>query len=779
MRGSRLTCAALLLALWLPCAARADVFGLAELASAGVVSFEGGATRGEQALYAHDPAVSGDGRYVAFDGYVGGRTGVWRRELQPPYSVQPVAVGAVLPGSEACGNGSPCDAELPSISESGQYVSFTTTAQLDPRDSTGPGANVYVRNMNVPETQPCEEEQSLHPLQPCAFTLASAVSGETEGLTYEDGSSAQYGSVASARSALSADGQEVAFVTTAPSNLAGAGTPALQVAVRNLESGETELVSTEYDPATGQALPGHPVSASAEGSTIGAAYSPQLAPPFFPFDNRAYSLPPAVGASISADGTTVAWMGRTVGEQAPMLADEHVSPLYAEPLWRRIADGPLAPTRRVTGGSQPEDQACAASEEPALPTGLAAQSLADPCQGPFAVESKHGIWTGTVADSIPQLSADGYTVAFLSTAPLVSLGADFGRSSEGEADDLYVADMREGLTRDEALRPLTELASGHEDEPAGAAPIVDLAVSPDGSQVAFTTERTEFPLASPSYISQPTTVAGMSELFDVDLSDETLTRVTRSYDGGPSERPHKTASAGEGDPYTHRTDGALSPSFSEDGNTLAFASTASNLVDGDGNTPNPEAGSGSADGSDVFVVHRAQFDPVTTETYLSKAPPGASPDPEWRLLASAASLRDGKLRFRCETPGPGVLSVYVKSSVPNGSAASVARAARHSQRRSTSAHAAQVQRYVAIGFAWVTAPTGGFATLTLSLGSGFSELASRPHGLTGTAILSFSPQQPWHPSLDRKFTVTFVRDARSGTLARASAHLPAAAGRGR
>ena len=36
----------------------------------------------QQADYAHDPAISGNGRYVAFDGSFGGLTGVWRRDLQ-------------------------------------------------------------------------------------------------------------------------------------------------------------------------------------------------------------------------------------------------------------------------------------------------------------------------------------------------------------------------------------------------------------------------------------------------------------------------------------------------------------------------------------------------------------------------------------------------------------------------------------------------------------------------------------------------------------------------
>ena len=92
-RAAWLACAALLATLLAPGAARADVFGPIELASIGPVSIGGSASHPQQALYAHDPAISGNGRYVVFDGYFGGRTGVWRRELQPPFTVEPVAVG--------------------------------------------------------------------------------------------------------------------------------------------------------------------------------------------------------------------------------------------------------------------------------------------------------------------------------------------------------------------------------------------------------------------------------------------------------------------------------------------------------------------------------------------------------------------------------------------------------------------------------------------------------------------------------------------------------------
>lgn len=720
----------------LPPAASADVFGALSLASEGPVELPDGEAPVQQALYAHDPAVSADGRYVVFDGYFGGRSGVWRRELQPPYAIVPVAVGPQAPGSESCLEGSPCDAELPSVSAEGRYVSFTTTARLEPALDHNDGPDVYVRDMDVPEGTPCAEEESLHPASPCPFELASAVNGGTQGLTYEDGGASGYGAVADGRSAISADGSEVAFVTTAPSDLAAPGTPAMQVAVRDLPTGRTTLVSSEYDPQTGQALPGRPVSESEGGTVFGAVYSPQATPPAFPFDNRAYDLPPTVGASISADGTAVAWMGRAVGRQARMLPGEHVDATYAEPLWRRIDEGPLVPTRRVTGGSQPEDPACAESGESSLASGLAGQSAADPCQGPFAVEPRYGVWAGTSGDAVPQLSADGETVAFLASAQLISLGLDFGRSSEGEADDLYVATMREGLARTQALRPLTELASGHEGEPGPDAPIVDFAISPDGSQVAFTTQRTSFPLATPTLVSETEPAPGLAELYDADLSDETLTRVTAGYEGGPSERPHHPVKTGEADPYPLRTDGALSPSFTADGNTIAFSSTASNLVFGDGNTPASEAGSGSGDGSDVFIATRESFPPRSTETYVSEAPSTPVVNPEWELSVTSHTLPDGRVRLYVEVPGEGMLSASARGAVP--SAAVPVRGRDSTRARRASSSRRTVLARVAGAQRWIDSPSGGLYELILTPAAPYRRLDRAPGRLAARATVSFT-----------------------------------------
>ncbi len=736
-------------------AAGADVFGTTSLVSVSPI---------EQADYAHDPAIAGNGRYVVFDGSIGGVTGVWRRELRPGEGVLSHE-GNV---EEVAGG----DAELPSISENGQYVSFTTNegrelpnitdGLSDPVHHIGEGPaveapNVYVRNM------------AMAPSEPSAFEPVSAVSGSDEPLTYEYAAQGEgateksqrqietedYGAEAAGRSAISSDGSEVAFVTTAVSNLDGAGTPADEVAVRDLETRTTQLVSVAYDPATGQpavdeetGLP-EPVPAATEAQlSYGAAYSEGAPPRFAPVKPDGVTL--TVGASISGDGTTVAWLGQDVGEQAATLTAETLAPKYGEPLWRRIADGPLAPTRRVSGGSDPTNPACVASGETALPRN---DPLSDPCQGPFRTESQFGVWTSELAvggaDALPRLSKDGYKVAFIATAPLVSQGSDFGNGSPSEhkGDDLYVADMHESITRQQALLPLTELASGNESVVGQTAPIVELGISPDGNQVAFATKRIVFPLSSPAYVTAPLTVPGMLELYDVDLEDETLTRVTHSYEGGPSEHPHKSVTSVEEDPYSQPGDGAQSPSFSSSGNVLAFSSTASNLVFGDGNTP--PLGDERLDGSDAFVIPRIVFEPIATPQIISGAPPNPLPSGSRMLGVTASSLANGEVRLYVEVPGSGTVDAGASAAMK------VLTATRSYRGKKRGVRARIVTRTVASAKKPVAMSTGGLTAIVLSTASRYTALTKRPDGLSATVEVSF--YAPGHPALHKRIEVRFVR----------------------
>jgi WD40-like Beta Propeller Repeat len=712
-------CAGLALLCAAAAPAEGDVFGPIALASAGATP--GGAFQ-QQADSANDAAISGNGRFVAFDGSFAGRTGVFRRDLVTE-EVATVAEG---------------DAVLPSISEDGRYVSFTTTAPLDPTNDTNKAPDVYVRDMSNPSTQPCEGGEAA---PPCSFALASAVNGSAVGLSYEYGSERPFeethnGSLASGRSALSADGRRVAFETTAISNLAnpnrlGSGTPeapetpATQVAVRNLDTQTTTLVSVRYDPASGgpqlnDAAQVEPVPTSADG--FGSIFPSGPQTPRFP---SAYA-----GASLSADGSTVAWLGQQVGEQVPLMSGSDLAagePRYTEPLWRRIGEGERAPTRRVTGGSDPTSPQCVASGETQL---TSPPTLLDPCQGPFDTSggntSNLGTWaSGPTEDYLPSLSANGLIVGFLATARTIASGEEFkaGESS----NNLYVVDMRDGLTRVAATRRLTELAGGNATNEALTAPILDQGVSPDGSQVAFTTKRTVFPLGSPSYVSVPAATVAATELYDVDLGDDTLTRVTQGYEGQPSE-PTSNVEAFTG-----------SPSFSDDGNLLTFSSFSDNLVYGDGNG-----------NSDAFVIPRKRFPANPTAQEVSPAPASPLLVQAWQLQATALSRRDGSVLLEVLVPGAGTLRVGAQSAVRVRSATAHRAANRHRARRTRTTVATRT-----VSSAVVRPSTAGVQTMTLKLAHAYKTLASARGGLSATVKLVFSAAG--HPTLHQSVAVSFAR----------------------
>ncbi len=716
-RGALAGLLAVLLTLTFAAGSRADVFGSISLLSASPF---------EQMEDAHDPALSEDGKYVVFDGSIGGVTGVWRRSTAPGSPLEQVAGG---------------DAELPSVSEEGRYVSFTTNEgrslaaitdgliQEGAPQRESPG--VYVRDMDIAADEPG------------AFTLVSAKDHSSASLTYEYGEGGKIeeerqGATAAGRSAISANGREVAFVTTARSDLAGPGTPPLQVAVRNLKTDETELVSVRYDQATGapalnpETGEPEPVPEASESGIFGAVYSGGAGPS--PFEPRApLEIPQLPGASISANGTTVAWLGQQVGEQARTLSEEKLDARDAEPLWRRIGDGPGAPTRRVTGGSDPESPECVAHPEGQLP---ATPSPGDPCQGPFATQDTGGIgiWNNREqADPVPRLSADGNDVAFLAAAPLLSEVGGFGAGAGDLNTDAYWVDMSQP-THTAALRQLTELASGEQNRIATNGPIEDIAISPDGSQVAFTTRRTVFPLGTPAFVSVPAATPGLLELYDADLSNETLTRVTQGYEGGLPAHTH-LESINE-DPYEHITDGALSPSFSA-GPSLVFASTASNLVYGDGNTPDPTEFGTRNDGSDAFLVDREIFPPEPTPQVISAAPANPVPSVPWTWNFSAVSLSNGSVELALELPGSGRLGARTSSALK----------IRIGRRERV------VQRTVADAARTVAQGAANPVRFRLSLLPDYRRLAARSAGLTGTLTVSFTA--PGHPTLHGKIRVRF------------------------
>jgi Tol biopolymer transport system component len=699
--------------------ARADVYEAISLAS----------TNGaEHADRAEHPALSADGRYVAFDGSFGGVSGVWRKDLHSGV-LAPVAVGAQ--------NTPLGDAKLPSISADGHFVSFTTTARLDEKNDTNKGPDVYVRDMGNPASTPCPAARN-EATEPCSFKLASAADGSATGLTYKYGSTSEepsFGALASGRSALSADGRLVAFVTTATSDLAGEGTPPLQVAVRDLRTQSTRLVSVLYDPSTGKPAidpkTGRevPVPTSAEGKT-GAAFDGGSIPRFEAPD-------PAVGASISGDGTTVAWLAQQVAEQVPVLGEDvaKAEPLYAEPLWRRIEGSSSWPlTRRVSGGSDtsnPECQAAQAAGETAL---TLPPTLADPCQGPFNVSTNiKSLEPAVGSDYLPRLSAHGDTVVFLSSAPLVEAG-EFG-STGNFSDDMFVVNMQDpSLTRVLALRRLTAIAAGGGRDFGRVEPIEDVGVSPDGTQIAFASRRTVFPLGSPSYVSAPLAApaeeSGAQEIYNVDLANDTLTRVTHGFSGGPTELVHVAERGFVG-----------SPSFSATGTRLAFSSVAPNLVYGDGNQA-----------SDVFVVDRRTFASSEVQQYITSPPATPTSEPDWLIGVSARSRRDGSVVLQVFVPGAGQLRAAAQSAVVVANIQGARRSSRGGHRSRKRARRVVAMRTVA---AAAHASTGEeLLQMPLILAPRYRALALRHGGQSATVSLLFS--SPGHQLVRDSIQVTFV-----------------------
>ena len=88
------------------------------------------------------------------------------------------------------------------------------------------------------------------------------------------------------------------------------------------------------------AVPGSPGTALIEG--VGPGQAPERA------------ATSGTTVSLSADGTTVAWLGYNIAEQAPSVAPllGGLDDGYDEPLWRRVADGAAA-TMVLRGPSGP------------------------------------------------------------------------------------------------------------------------------------------------------------------------------------------------------------------------------------------------------------------------------------------------------------------------------------------------------------------------------------------------------------------------------------------
>jgi Tol biopolymer transport system component len=638
----------------------------------------------EQAAEASETALSADGDFLAFRGSIGGRTGIFREET---------ATGAIVPvvtGSAYVRGAPGSDASEPSISADGRYVSFTTTAPLDPAADEAPNAggtaldsDVYVADMST---------------SPPTYELASARDGSSEGLAYSE-TGERTGAAASGRVALSADGREVAFYTRSASDLTGTvgatETPAGEIAVRNLTTKSTTLVTVERDPVTGQ-MTAEPVP--------GGVFAGHL----------------QEGASLSADGSTVAWLSIHLVGQVPLLLDEQtviegdeaVAPSrnagwYDEPLWRRIDGGPGAPTRRIVGGGDPPAPGCP------TPGNLTIEA----CQGPFPdIAGKPEFrnvnlgWLGTPGVvGVPQLSADGQLVALIGD-PTV------------QESDLFLVDMQEGLTRKQAIKQWTFEAPSLSDEAdIKSIPldgdIFDAAIDGDGHRVAFTTARQQFPGGVTNLTGSPLAALGLVEVYVLDLETGALQRVTHGV-GGPSEPSLAPSLESGGGAVASAGAGASSVTLDGDGGLLGFSSIASNLIKGDANGA-----------SDAFIDDVAEAPGTAGQSRISPPPSFAVRKPRWQMTLTAHSLPSGRVRLVAVVPGPGSLRANASASLVVGKAAKKISKARG------------------------RSPRAGSVRLTLKLPARLRHLARSSTGLFGTSQVTFrSPLgRPLHGKVEVRF----------------------------
>jgi Tol biopolymer transport system component len=580
----------------------------------------------EQMEYALAPALSANGRYVAFRGAIGGRVGIFRKDLVTGALLPVVTGNAYAPKA---GDGG--DASEPSISADGRYVSFTTTSDLVPATDGPPGSNSPTNDSDVYVADLAES--------PPTFELASALNGSAEGLSYEEAQ----GSLSSGRVSLSADGREVVFVTRSKSNLIGdpegLETPAGQVVVRDLQTKTTTLVSVRRDPVSGAVEPDVPVPG-------GAVFEGVEAQPARP------------GASISSDGSTVSWLADHVSQQVlipePELGDivaAESAKAYDEPLWRRVPNGPsVPPATRLVGGY---------GDVPGLLEPH--ENLEDRCSRPNgkgAYGWSAGFFETAAAaqrEYVPALSADGDTVALI-----------------GEPDgyaEAYVVTLGGGPSGSNVLDPLTRAIPVHEDiacraseekNLATAGPITSIAISPDARRFAFTTQRQQFRLSPPILTGSPPSGLGMAELYLVDLPGEYLERLTH----GEGVQEPSTRSPAPSSQYLENSIGAAAVSFDASGEKLAFSSMASNLVPGDAN--GSLNNSSSVIGNDAFTVTDPRSVAVPGSSSVSTPPAGVTTRSSWRLVVRAMSRPDGSVFLKVTVPGPGRLAARAKGSAKVG-----------------------------------------------------------------------------------------------------------------
>jgi hypothetical protein len=584
----------------------------------------------------------------------------------------------------------------PSVSVEGRYVAFASAEKLVPQDTDcatdAPQGTAYC---NV---QVYERDMDLDPSQTGAYTLVSAQNGSEDPPVYEASATpipgGDPGTQLWPNTAISANGRYVLFRTAEVKSSLPEGTTTdtekNQLFIRDVLDKTTTLITRkrENEPEA--------------GAPAGGAEGP---------------------ATLSADGSTVAWVGSHAPEQTVFLSGEDSESSTSYYLWRRWQESE-SPTRRITGIADPEDPEC----PPGSTIDSGDPTATGPCYGPLSSPESSG---AGISAQAPSLSADGYTVAFLAGSQLRP------GDTKPDALDVFLTTMAPGVTRKAGTRELTLAVNGAQGD--GNASITSLGLSADGSHIAFVSQRNAFVLSEPATTGSFSTTGEQSELDVIDLTTNTLERAVLGLEG---VEPNGST--------------INNPTLSADGSTLAFASSASNLIFGDANsfsdafaatlqapggTAAPPAGVNAGSGGFSFSAL-------------------ASPE----LGVSVKRAKGGGVLLLVETPGAGKLTAGARGSIPDTASAKTSKKARKATaggalaRDSKTKKAAKKKAAPAVLLAstGTAARSEGTTTLTLQISSKYVKDLQRAGKLKANVTIDFTPAVPSESVLTDEVSATFV-----------------------
>ena len=197
--------------------------------------------------------------------------------------------------------------------------------------------------------------------------------------------------------------------------------------------------------------------------------------------------------------------------------------------------------------------------------------------------------------------------------------------------------MTPGVTRKAGTR---ELTLGVDTGNPGSTPSIEsLALSPDGSTIAFTSLRDDFVLPEPHPIGAFRSLPPDGDLYVIHLGANTLERAVVSYEGGD---PNGSV--------------LVNPTLTQDGSTMAFVSAASNLIYGDANGfPDAFAATLQTPGGTAAL-------PAGVNAGSGGFSLTALSSPE--LGVSVRRAKDGGVTLLVETPGPGKLAAKARGAIP-------------------------------------------------------------------------------------------------------------------